>query len=92
MIQSFRHRGLKRLYDRGDRNQVDPNHVEKVEVILADLDAANSIDHMKRPGYRLHQLSGSLKGFHAVNVSGNWRIIFRFEDGNVFDVQMIDYH
>lgn len=92
MIRSFRHRGLKRLYERGDRSQVNPNHVEKIEVILADLDAAGSIGHMRRPGYRLHQLTGNLKGFQAVDVSGNWRIIFRFEESDVFDVDLLDYH
>lgn len=71
---------------------MNQNHVEKIEVILADLDAAKSIEHMKRPGYRLHQLTGNLKGFLAVNVSGNWRITFRFEEGNVFDADLIDYH
>lgn len=80
------------MYERGDRSQVNPNHVDKIEVIMADLDAANSIEHMRRPGYRLHQLVGSLKGFQAVAVSGNWRIIFRFDKGDVFDVDLRDYH
>ncbi|MDA1098726.1 MAG: type II toxin-antitoxin system RelE/ParE family toxin [Proteobacteria bacterium] len=92
MIRSFHHRGLKRPYERGDRSQVDPNYVEKIEVILADLDAANSINHMRRPGYRLHRLTGGLKGFQAVDVSGNWRIVFRFDKGDVFDVDLLDYH
>tara|TARA_R110002110_G_scaffold229671_1_gene445231 strand:+ start:149 stop:427 length:279 start_codon:yes stop_codon:yes gene_type:complete len=92
MIRSFRHRGLKRLYERGDRRRLNPDHIEKIEVILADLDATASIDHMRRPGYRLHPLSGDRKGFHAVDVSGNWRIVFRFENGDVFDIDLIDYH
>lgn len=92
MIRSFRHRGLRRLYERGERRQVNPNHVEKIELILADLDAAGSIEHMRRPGYRLHQLSGDLKGFHAVDVSGNWRIVFRFDGRDAFDVDLVDYH
>lgn len=92
MIRTFRHRGLKRLYERGDRSRVHPNQVEKIEVILADLDAAASIDHLRRPGYRLHPLRGAFKGFHAVDVSGNWRIVFRFEHGEVFDVDLVDYH
>jgi proteic killer suppression protein len=98
MIRGFRHRGLKRLYELGDRSRVNPNHAEKIEVILADLDAAGSIDHMRRPGYRLHPLSGELKGFLAVDVSGNWRIVFRFDGGDVFDVfdvfdvDLLDYH
>tara|TARA_R110002072_G_scaffold19156_2_gene71388 strand:+ start:708 stop:959 length:252 start_codon:yes stop_codon:yes gene_type:complete len=83
---------LKRLYERGDRRRLNPDHIEKIEVILADLDATASIDHMRRPGYRLHPLSGDRKGFHAVDVSGNWRIVFRFENGDVFDIDLIDYH
>ncbi len=71
---------------------MSPNHVEKIEVILADLDAAGSVAHMRRPGYRLHRLTGNLQGFHAVDVSGNWRIAFRFEDGEIFDVDLLDYH
>ena len=71
---------------------MNQNHVEKIEVILADLDAADSIEHMKRPGYRLHRLTENLKGCHTVDVSGNWRITFRFEEGNVFDADLIDYH
>ena len=71
---------------------MNQNQVEKIEVILADLDAAGSIEHMKRPGYRLHQLTGNLKGFHAVVVSGNWRITFRFEEGDVYDADLADYH
>ncbi len=66
--------------------------VQKIEVILADLDAANSIEHLRRPGYRLHQFTGNLKGFHAVEVSGNWRITFRLKEGDVFDVDLVDYH
>ena len=81
-----------RLYERGDRSRVNQNHIEKIEVILADLDAADSIDHMKRPGYRLHRLTGNLKGFHAVDVSGNWRITFRFEEVDVFDADLVDFH
>ena len=71
---------------------MNQNQVEKIEVILADLDAAGSIEHMKRPGYRLHQLTGNLKGFHAVVVSGNWRITFRFEEGDVYDADLAEYH
>ena len=92
MIRSFRNRGLKRLYERGDRSQVNQNHVDKIEVILADLDAAPTIEHMRRPGYRLHLLTGNLKEFYAVDVSGNWRITFRFKDGDAFDVNLADRH
>lgn len=92
MIKSFKHRGLKRLYERGDRSKINPNHISKIELIIADLDAADTLEHMRRPGYRLHELKGDLKGIYAVEVSGNWRIVFRFEDGDVSDVDLTDYH
>ncbi len=92
MIISFKHRGLKRLFEKGDRSKINPNQIDKVELILADLDAAETIDHMRQPGYRLHELKGDLRDFYAVDVSGNWRVVFQFEDGKVSDVSLVDYH
>lgn len=83
---------MKRLYERGDRSKIRADLVDKVERILARLDQALVIDDMNLPGYRLHELKGDLKGFWSVSVSGNWRIIFRFENGKARDVEMIDYH
>ncbi len=92
MIENFKDRRLKRLYERGDRSKIRADLVDKVERILARLDQALVIDDMNLPGYRLHELKGDLKGFWSVSVSGNWRIIFRFESGKARDVEMIDYH
>ena len=92
MIVSFRHRGLKRLFENSDRSRVSAIRAEKIELILADLDAAKSIEHLRRPGYRLHQLKGTRGGHYAGDVSGNWRIVFRFEAGDAFDVDLVDYH
>lgn len=92
MVRSFKHRGLRRLYERGDRSRISPNYVGKVELILADLDASETLEHMRRPGYRLHELKGDMKGLYAVEVSGNWRIVFRFKDGQASDIDLIDYH
>ncbi len=92
MIASIKHKGLRRLYDRGDSSKISPIHVEKVALILADLDAAYTIEHLRQPGYRLHELRGKLRGYYAVEVSGNWRIIFRFEAGEAFDIDLVDYH
>ena len=83
---------MKRLYERADRSKIRADLVDKVERILARLDQALVIDDMNLPGYRLHELKGDLKGFWSVSVSGNWRIIFRFESGKARDVEMIDYH
>ena len=91
-IVSCKHRGLKRLYEKGDRRRINPLHLEKIELILADLDAAENILHMRRPGYRLHELQGRLAGRYAIDVSGNWRIIFSFEADQATDVDLVDYH
>lgn len=92
MIRSFRHRGLRRPYEKGDRRRVLPDHADKIERILARLDQASAPGHMDLPGYRLHALKGELVGFWSVTVSGNWRIIFRFEGGHAADVDLLDYH
>ena len=92
MIASFKHRGVKRLYQRGDRSQIRPDLLDKVENILALLDAATIPQALDLPGYRLHQLKGARGDFWAVTVRANWRIIFRFEDGHAHDVELTDYH
>jgi len=92
MIENFKDRRLKRLYERGDRSKIRADLVDKVERILARLDQALVIEDMNLPGYRLHELKGDLKGYRSVSISGNWRIIFRFENGKAHDIEMIDYH
>jgi toxin HigB-1 len=92
VIKSFKHRGLKRLYERDDRSGIRPDLVETVEDILARLDEAIMLQDLNLPGYRLHALKGDLNGFWSVTVRANWRIIFRFAGQDVFDVELIDYH
>ena len=92
MIRSFRHKGLKRFYQEDDHRGVDHEHVEKLRDILARLDAAASAADMDFPGFRLHPLRGNLRGFFGVTVRANWRVVFRFEDGDAFDVDYLDYH
>ena len=92
MIRSFKHRGLKRLYERGDRSGIRPDLLDTVQEILTVLDAAAGPQALAVPGYRLHPLKGDLKGFWSVTVRANWRIIFRFEANDAFDVELIDYH
>lgn len=88
----FRHRALKRLYEYGDASKLPPQAWNRIENILARLDAVESPQGMDLPGYRLHRLSGDLRSFWSVRISGNYRIIFRFEDGAVYDVELLDYH
>ncbi|MGA3326618.1 MAG: type II toxin-antitoxin system mRNA interferase toxin, RelE/StbE family [Terriglobia bacterium] len=92
MIRSFKHRGLKRLYERGDRSGIRPDLVDTVQEILTVLDAAVSLQALNVPGYRLHPLKGELKGFWSVTVRANWRVIFRFEENDAYDVELVDYH
>jgi len=92
MIASFRHRGLKALYEGRTPRWVAPAHVAKLRDILAALDLSRGPEGMDLPGFRLHALKGGLKDHYAVSVSGNWRVTFRFEDGAAADVDYVDYH
>lgn len=92
MIVSFRHKGLKLFYEKGDASKLQPQHVAKIRLILTRLDAAPGPRIMQVPGYHLHPLTGERKGFWSVRIDKNYRILFRFEGENVFDVDYIDYH
>lgn len=92
MIQSVRHRGLKRLWERNDESRLPAVQVRKIRRILNLLDEAEPLEEVNLPGYRLHELKGNLQGHYAVRVTGNYRITFRLEDGNTFDVDYTDYH
>jgi proteic killer suppression protein len=92
MIRSFRHKGLKRLHDDDDARALYVGHVEKLRRILGRLDIARMPQDLDLPGYRLHPLEGDLKGLWAVTVQANWRVVFRLDEGEVFDVDYTDYH
>ena len=92
MIQSFRHSGLEDFYYGRRARRVSPEHVQKLRRILVFLNRSSGPQDMNLSGFRLHQLSGQLREYYAVSVSGNWRVIFRFEDGHATDVDYLDYH
>jgi proteic killer suppression protein len=92
MIQSFRHKGLKRLYEDDDPRGVLAEHLTKLRNILARLDAGSTVEDMDLPGFNLHALKGPFKGSWAVTVRANWRVIFRFDEGHAFEVNYLDYH
>jgi len=92
MIRSFRHRGLKALYEGRTERRVSAQHIVRLRDILAVLDRSRKPDDMNLPGLRLHPLKGELKGHWAVWVSGNRRVTFRFEGGDARDVDYLDYH
>lgn len=93
MIESFRHKGLKRFYDDDNSKMLPPELVERIRDILTMLEAAETLEGFnRRPSFRLHPLKGQLKGFWAVTVRANWRIIFRFANGKASEVDFVDYH
>ena len=92
MIKSINHKGLKKLYETGSKQGVNPEHANRLRLILARLDASITPDDMDLPGLNLHPLKGRFKKFWAVTVSGNWRVIFQFKDGSPANVNYLDYH
>jgi proteic killer suppression protein len=92
MIKSIRHRGLRLLFEEGDRGRIRADLVAKAERFLDALDAASKPEDVALPGYRLHRLSGNLQGFWSAVLSRNHRIVFRFEAGDAYDVDLVDYH
>ena len=92
MVRNLRHKALTRFYETGQVRGLPPQFVERLRLILADLDAARQPKDLDLPGYRLHPLRGDMKGYWAIDVSRNWRVIFRFEAGDVYDVDLVDYH
>ena len=92
MIRTISHKGLKRLHEDDDPRGVIAEHADKLRDILARLDAVLTVSDMDVPGLRLHRLKGREKGFWAVTVRANWRVIFRFAEGQAEDVDYDDYH
>ena len=88
MIKNFGLKGLKGLYEKGRTQGINPQWLKRIRAILARLDAARSPDDLDMPGLNLHPL----KGHWAVDVTGNWRITFRFEGEDAYDTDLTDYH
>lgn len=92
MIESFRHKGLRKLFEDDNRSGVRGDQVERIKNVLSMLAVAEKLTDLDLPSLRLHSLKGELKGLHAVTVRANWRIVFRFESGDCHDVDLVDYH
>ena len=92
MITSFKHKGLKRLFETGDISGVNPQNAERLRKILALLETSETIDDMDLPGLNLHKLKGKRKSTLAVTVSGNWRETFKLKNGDILEVNYEDYH
>ena len=92
MIKSFRHAGLQSFFETGSKAGIRPEHAPRLNRILGVLDAAMLIEQVNIPGFKLHKLTGSLAGFWTVTVNGNWRVTFRFENGEAMLLDYVDYH
>lgn len=92
MIRRFTHKGLERFYRTGSKAGIQAKHADRLRLILSNLDQAESAKHMDLPGLALHQLKNERKGIWKVKVSGNWRLTFRFADGDADIVDYEDYH
>jgi len=92
MISSFSHKGLRLLFEEDDPRRVNADHAERLRLILSVLDQAGDLKDMNQPAFHLHPLKGDRKGVWAVTVRANWRVTFRFEARDAFDVDLEDYH
>lgn len=92
MIKTFRHKGLEKFFCKGSKAGIQPAHAKRLNEQLSFLNTAAEPRDMNLPGYRLHPLTGALKGHHAIWVNGNWRITFAFEDKDVILTDYQDYH
>jgi len=92
MIKSFLHKGIEDFFYDGTKRGIQPKHASRIGDILDRLDAATGIGDMNFPGSGLHLLEPRKTRRWAVKISGNWRITFRFEDGDAYEVDYEDYH
>ena len=92
MIISFQHKGLKKFYETGELSKIHPHHEKRLRLLLGVLDAAKELRDLDVPGAYLHPLKGSLKHHWSMKVNGNWRLSFKFEQGDVHILNYVDYH
>jgi proteic killer suppression protein len=92
VIVGFRHKGLKRLFEGDDAKGIRPDLLDKVRTVLAQLSEARTIEDMRMTSFHLHALKGDMQGLWSVTVRANWRIVFRFTNGDADAVDLIDYH
>jgi len=92
MIQTFVHKGLRDFFLNGTKSGIQPQHAERLRLILIRLHVAREPSDMALPGLRFHRLKGQMEGLYSVWVNGNWRVVFRFKGFHAYDVDYVDYH
>jgi len=92
MVKKFKSKPLRRFYENDDASGLRPDWIEPIREILSLWDQASKPSDMDVAGFDLHPLRGDLKGFWSVRVNRNWRVVFRFDDDEATDVDLVDYH
>jgi toxin HigB-1 len=92
MIQTITHKGLRLFFEKGSGSKLPAEYLSKIALILDALDAVASEDDIKALGGGIHRLTGNYSGFWSIKVSPNYRIVFRYIKGDIFDVDYVDYH
>ena len=92
MIRSFKHKGLEAFFRTGSKAGIQPAHAAKLRIQLTALDFAKRVEDLSAPGWHLHPLKGDLKGYYSITVNGNWRLIFKFSNGEAELIDYLDYH
>ncbi len=92
MIRGFRHKGLAKFFETGSKSGIQPQHAERLRLLLGRLYASTGPEDMSLPGLALHPLKGDRKGTWAVKISGNWRVTFTFTGKDADHVDYEDYH
>lgn len=92
MIRSFKHKGLEAFFRSGSKAGIQPAHAAKLRIQLTALDFAKRVEDLSAPAWRVHPLKGDLKGYYSITVNGNWRLIFKFSNGETELIDYLDYH
>jgi proteic killer suppression protein len=94
-LVDFRHKGLRQLHGTGNTRGVPSEMADKLSKLLLAMDTADSLEQLGLfPGWKLHPLKGVLKGVWSLTVTGNWRLIFRYDERQkaASDIDLVDYH
>ncbi|TAK74241.1 MAG: peptidase [Gammaproteobacteria bacterium] len=92
MIKNFQHKGLEKFYLKGNVSKIQPMHERRLRMILSRLESIHKPEDMNLPGFNFHALRNDMKDYYSVSVNKNWRVIFKFDGVDAFDVDYIDYH
>jgi toxin HigB-1 len=92
MIRTFRHGGLKKFFETGNSKGLAADATKKIQIRLNVLNRARELRDIALPGFGFHPLKGHRKGEYSIDVTGNYRMTFRFENGDVINLNLEDYH